>query len=248
MIHGGKSFRRGKIGIIAGSGPEAGIDLWRKILEENRAAFGADFRGDLDAPHVVVHSIPELGLSMEMERFEKEVWTTLERGLRDISGHVDFICIACNTLNYFQDEIDRLPFGAKFVSFYEVVRDYLLRRPGGGGVALLGARQVAGLGGWSPYRRLAGRMEIETFKDPDRVHRLIEDIKKYGPEHPPLAVEFRAILDSLNSGVVLLACTELPLVSVEAPGKELVDVTRLVAREMVARSLSVPVVPDLPEA
>jgi aspartate racemase len=59
-----KSSQRGRIGIIAGSGPEPGIDLWEKNFEEDRAAFDGSFRGDLDALHVVVHSIPGVGLSM----------------------------------------------------------------------------------------------------------------------------------------------------------------------------------------
>ena len=59
---------RPTLGIITGSGPEAGIDLWAKVLRKNMAAFGQDFRGDLDAPRVVVASEPELGLSMDLAR------------------------------------------------------------------------------------------------------------------------------------------------------------------------------------
>ena len=55
---------RKKIGIITGSGPEAGVDLWMKILEENKRVLKENFRGDLDAPDVTIFSIQQLGHSM----------------------------------------------------------------------------------------------------------------------------------------------------------------------------------------
>ena len=43
-------MRRRTIGIITGSGPEAGIDLWVKVLDANKRLLGEGFQGDLDAP------------------------------------------------------------------------------------------------------------------------------------------------------------------------------------------------------
>lgn len=43
---------RRSIGILSGSGPEAGVDLWGKILAANRALLGSAYRGDIDAPRV----------------------------------------------------------------------------------------------------------------------------------------------------------------------------------------------------
>ncbi len=59
---------RKKIGIITGSGPEAGVDLWQKILKINKDILKEDFHGDLDAPNVTIFSVPELGHSMELEK------------------------------------------------------------------------------------------------------------------------------------------------------------------------------------
>jgi len=229
--------KRSKLGIISGSGPEAGLDLWKKILEENRLALGSDFGGDLDAPHVVIHSVPGLGLSMEMAQYEKRVWNILEATIHKISKEVDFFCIACNTLNYFRDKINSLDLSAKFVSFSDVVSSYL-RSPANEGqtTVLLGARPVAALGKWSPYRHLAEDMNFEKVGNLDEWHALIEDIKKFGGNHPPLIMRFQSLLNSLTANTVLLACTELPLLPVHMPDKSLVDVTRLVAKEMVRKS------------
>ncbi|MBL8442639.1 MAG: hypothetical protein JNK52_01215 [Zoogloeaceae bacterium] len=67
---------RSRIGIITGSGPETGVDLWTKVLRANRELLGSDCRGDLEAPEVVIFSVPELDLSMELERNDAAVWQT----------------------------------------------------------------------------------------------------------------------------------------------------------------------------
>ena len=87
-----------RIGIITGSGPEAGLDLWQKVLEENRLAHGLDFRGDIDAPDVTVLSIPELGYSMDLPETTSRVWTALADACERIAPQVDVFAIACNTL------------------------------------------------------------------------------------------------------------------------------------------------------
>ena len=67
------------IGIIAGSGPEAGIDLWTKVLTATQQQLGAVFEGDIDAPRVVIVSEPQLGLSMDLRANEAATWDALAR-------------------------------------------------------------------------------------------------------------------------------------------------------------------------
>lgn len=71
-----------KIGIITGSGPEAGIDLWQKILIENKAILKDKFQGDLDAPNLTIFSVPQLGYSMELEKNYDLVWDILKKKLK----------------------------------------------------------------------------------------------------------------------------------------------------------------------
>lgn len=227
------SVSRNKIGIITGSGPEAGLDLWSKLLQANRAMHGEAFRGDLDAPSVTILSEPELGLSMELDANDEAVWACLKQSAEAIALRVDYYAIACNTLNHYQPQLDALNLPAKLVSFADVVLEFLeeerIDR-----LALLGARPVTDLGPWSHYRRLSGRVEIE-LPDPKRaqqLHRLIYDVKTFGGTVPDVRRRFRAILDALESDTVLLACTELPLIPVEPGRKRLVDVTDLVAHKL----------------
>jgi aspartate racemase len=224
-----------KIGIITGSGPDSGIDLWDKILRANKKLLGAQFRGDLDAPNVTVFSEPTLGLSMELEQNNAAVWDCLRGAAQAMAQRVDYYAIACNTLNYYQPQLEALNLPAKLISFADVALEYL-RQHHIGRVALIGARPVTDLGPWSHYRKLAGQIDIELPKPAQatQLHQLIYDVKTFGANSPEIRARFRAIINSLESHTVLLACTELPLIPIESVHCQLVDMTELVAHKLAA--------------
>lgn len=225
---------RPRIGIITGSGPEAGVDLWTKVLRENRRRMGAQFRHDTDAPAVDIISDPALGLSMELDRTESEVWSALRADAEALDGRVAAYAIACNTLNVFAPRLNELGLTARLISFADVLGAYLRRR-GATRVSLLGARTVAELGAWSPYRCLRSVVDFEPLDESGRMtlHQLIYDVKQYGAEHPGLRDRFASLLGRIQSDTVLLACTELPLIADLETTKYLVDVTQLVAEALV---------------
>lgn len=230
------TFHRKRIGIITGSGPEAGIDLWSKLLQASRELQGTAFRGDLDAPAVTVHSEPSLGLSMELDRNDEPVWNCLRDTAIAIASRVDYYAIACNTLNVYQPRLDALGLPARLISFADVAADFL-RENGIGKVALLGARPVIEFGQWSHYRKLAEHVEVELPRggSAERLHQLIYDVKALGGGAPQLRPQFHALLAELEAPAVLLACTELPLIPIgglDVAGKQIIDVTALVARRL----------------
>lgn len=224
------------IGIISGSGPEAGLDLHAKLLRAQRELLGDRYRGDLDAPRVVTIAEPRLGLSMELPAHDAEVWTVLERVATQLAPQVDVYAIACNTLNVYADRLRRLVLDAELVTVADVssafARDRGLRRLG-----LLGAAPVTDLKAWSAYATLADELDLVTPADPEALHQLIHDVKLAGGSTPELARRLRVIVDELDVDPVLLACTELPLVDCEHAGAETVDVTELLARALVRRAI-----------
>jgi aspartate racemase len=232
-----REIQRKKIGIITGSGPEAGVDMWEKLLQANKLRFGKGYRGDLDAPNVTIISEPNLGLSMEMERNEKIVWHYLKKAASALSPMVNHYAIACNTLNCYQDKLSELKLSASLISFSGVVIDYI-RQNGLKEVCLLGARPVMSLGKWSAYRQLPKIVDIEVLKDAIALHQLIYDIKTYGPSHKDITPRFERILEDIRFDTVLLACTELPLIKNVATDKILLDVTYLVAEKLVEISFA----------
>jgi len=228
---------RASIGIIAGSGPEAGLDLWSKILKRNQSVIGPGFRGDLDAPRVVVVSEPELGLSMDLAANDAAVWAAMQKSLAALAPQVDAFAIACNTLNWYAPRIAELGLSADLVSFQSVLADWIARS-GTKKLALLGAGPVTEMGEWSAYRDLSQLVEVELPGDPHALHHLIEDVKRLGSADTGLRPRFADLVAGLDAEVVLLACTELPLIADIDSSKILVDVTELVAEALVDRSLA----------
>jgi len=225
-----------RIGVIAGSGPEAGIDLWSKILVANRIALGERFRGDIDSPPVVIFSEPRLGLSMDLAKNTDAVWQALRTTVLDIVPHVDVFTIACNTLHYYSPRIRELTGEATFLDVSDVARAYMHRNPSSS-VGLMGATPVAMLDEWSPYLGLHREVGFETPADLGRLHGLIHDIKIAGGENADIRSRFSAIVAGMQASTIFLACTELPLVNAPIEGKTLVDINRLLADELVRHSL-----------
>lgn len=225
-----------RIGIVAGSGSEAGIDLWNKLLRASKASLGDTYRGDVDAPYVIICSSPSLGLSMDMAKHKELVWSELSRTLVEISSFVDCICIACYTMHVFEDQIHTLGLSAEFVSLVGEVVKHLASRnyPT---VGLLTAGAITS----SPSPLLAaldGQCEVERAADPEAVRQLIFDIKAGEPRSPEIVSRFERIIRGMDSEIVILGCTELSLVQIEVEGKELVDGVKLLAGELARRARS----------
>jgi len=226
---------RRKIGIITGSGPEAGLDLWQKILDENKKYLKDKFQGDLDAPDVTVFSIPELGDSMELEKNYNKVWQVLEKNVREICKRVDYFVIACNTLNLYVNKIEKIYLKHKFISTYDVVKDYLIENSLEE-ASLIGALPVIEMKEYSVFKPLQNDFSIEVPKNFKNVHNLIYDVKKYGGQNKSVVNDFKNVVNSLESKNIFLACTELPLINFECEDKNLIDVTQLLAQKLVQKS------------
>lgn len=229
-----RSERR-RIGLVGGSGPEAGADLLTKVIEETKNLMGEKYLGDLDGPRVRVISSPILGLSMELETNDGAVWPELERVFDDIAQQTDYVGIACNTLNYYERQIKAAPRNAELVSVGDVVEHYLTER-GLTSIALLGSSPVTKMDSWSAYRRLTEKFQVEVPEDTAELHQIIYDVKRFGGTNATVIERFGRLVDKLESKTILLACTELPLIDYKNNEKNLVDVTRLLARRLVEKS------------
>jgi len=221
-----------RIGIIAGAGPEAGIDLWRKILENNRNFLGASFRGDIDAPEVIIYSLPELGLAMKFNDNKEKLWDVLRKAILDISGRVDMFCIACNVLHNFSDKIKQLNLPVDFISVIDVVISYV-KNEDIKNIGLLSIGTVMALDDLSPYKNLKNMVEVETPENFNNINELISDIKIYGSENDLIKEKLHNQVMEMDANLILLACTELPLVNLSIPNKKLIDVTDLLADVLV---------------
>lgn len=222
------------IGIITGSGPEAGIDLWLKILKQNREYIGKTFRGDIDAPQLIVHSIPQLGLSMEIRKNDRIVWEYLKTASINLSKDTDLFCIACNTLHYYHPEILNLNLSSEFISMIDAVKDHIIRN-NIKRIALLGVKSVIEMDYWSPYNQLQEITRVEKISNPDKIKlkNLVYNIKKHGSKNREYKECLINIIGKLKSDHIFLACTELPLLDINFPDKNIIDNNELLAKAII---------------
>jgi aspartate racemase len=226
---------RRKIGIITGSGPEAGLDLWQKILDVNKEILRSEYHGDLDAPDVTIFSVPQLGYSMELEKNYDMVWEVLKEAVEGICKKVDYFVIACNTLNVYENKIEEMGLKDRFLSTLDVVKDYI-QSNNLDKVSILGALPVLEMKELSVFKSLNDTFDVEVPKDFKTLHYLIYDVKKNGGNNHKVINDFRCIIDKLESKDVFLACTELPLIKLVYKEKNLIDVTALLAKKLVEKT------------
>lgn len=207
-----------KIGILTGNSPESGMTLWHDILEALRQLYS--YLPDALMPEVHIHSVPEMGLSMELISREREVRDVVMKG---VSGLLNIGCtiitFACNTTIYYEPEIANLceTTGARFVSIAEAcmpaVRRALSQSNGDTRVGLLGIGPVVDMsGGFSGYKRYLEAEGIPVIACP--ADRLAFAVKSKGTG-AALVTDFRKLVTAILPDeplVVILALTEVSMV------------------------------------
>lgn len=129
--------------------------LWRHLNKNIADAMGDAFQGDLSYPKVMMRSIPEMGLSMELAPREDEVWHHLSQAILGLcEDGATHIALACHTTHYFAKHIKAICDGkATFVSMAEVVLNYV-RQQKITDLTIMGIPYVSDLAEWSAYRDL----------------------------------------------------------------------------------------------
>lgn len=237
------------IGIVTGNAPESGIVLWNRVNQRVRELLGDANYGDVSMPRVLVHSEPELGLSMELPERAQPVWQALERAAHGLCRHgADVVTVACNTSQYFAPRLQTLcaQYGARFVSLPHLVATWL-RHHGVDRVALVGIEQVSDLGSWSGYREPFSTFTVERLgpRALARVLALAYQVKQEGPNETGLTLLRDILRQEVTSEHVVLALTELSLLMgrqrrAGRSGKVLIDPLAVCADALVAGFLGLP--------
>lgn len=235
-----KKQRREKIGILTGNGPESGIHLWTEINEILRRELNNHFYGDVSFAPVIVESVPEMGLSMELDTREEETWKAVSRGITSLCAQgATICCIACNTTQYFTPKIQQLcaQFGATYVSLSESLEDYLHKN----NIAefdFLGIKYVTDFEKWSAFKDLQNKYAVVLPEkdDLDKINELAFKVKKDGITGQGI----NKLRDLLNQATktqnVVLALTEISiLMSAQKrnrTSKNYIDTLQVLAEEV----------------
>jgi len=238
---------RRSIAILTGNAPESGIAVWQKVNDFVRELLGKENTGDSSMPPVRVISLPELGMTMELNGRAEDVWAKLAPAIAELCAtDTAILAIACNTTQYFVERIRALtdPAGVEFVCLPEVVAAWLQAQQVRD-VALVGIPYVADLAaGWSAYAEPLREFHVEEL-DERTFAQLIElayRVKEEGATEGGLN-KLRSILNhGVQSSHVVLALTELSMLLARQrrtgrSGKTMVDPLSLYAECLARRWL-----------
>lgn len=208
------------IGILTGNGPESGMALWRKINDSINNGLKAENRmyGDLSYPKVIVHSIPEMGLSMEMDKREEQVWRHLEKAVLNIcKSGVHYLALACHTTQYFENDIKKIcrKHDVVFYSIADVVLEYM-QAHNINNLTIFAIPIVANLGKYSAYTKLKEQyglniksMKPDIEKEIEELGYLIKTLASDEKNSKAINMLGNIIKNGSDGGTALIALTEI---------------------------------------
>ncbi|CAA6824465.1 MAG: Aspartate/glutamate racemase [uncultured Sulfurovum sp.] len=217
-----RKYDRSSIGIITGNGPDSGMFLWKQIndrINDKLSKLGMH-GGDLSYPRVIVNSIPEMGLSMELEAREDEVWNHLKEAVHTLCrSNIHYLTLACHTTQYFEEEIKLIctQYNVIFYSMVDVVEEYI-EKNNLKDLTVFAIPAVSNLGEYSAYGRLKKNKNIEVTSMKSEVEGEMQSLGyhiktlKSGEKDPEAINRLRSLIKKGTNGEnALIALTELSI-------------------------------------
>lgn len=211
-----------QIAIITGNSPESGMLLWESVNECIRQFLGSSCAGDLSMPPVTVFSLPEMGLSMELEERTTATWEAVKGAVtRACVGGCKILALACNTTQYFRSEIEAIceKWGAQFISIPSALQEYA-QANGINRARLFGIGPVTDFVAYSAFRKI-DNLELFPASEEDvlRIEELGFAVKR-GSEKSKNLQKLKSILGQQDTGrekskkplPSVIALTELSLI------------------------------------
>ncbi len=203
-------------GILGGMGPEATIDLMRRIVAHTRA------QDDADHVHCLVDNNPQVPSRIKVLLEGGTVspgpcMAAMGRGLE--AQGADFLCIACNTAHNWRDEVARAV-NIPVLDMIALAAAEAARRAPKARAGILASPAVRLTGLYEAPCRGQGHEPV--FADEAEEARLLGVIRaiKAGRTGDDVRADLKRVVENVlnkGAGVLIAACTELGVIGVEAP-------------------------------
>lgn len=203
-------------GILGGMGPEATIDLMRRVVAHTRAG------DDADHVHLIVDNNPQVPsrIKVLLEGGDVSPGPCLAGMARGLEAQgADFLCIACNTAHNWREEVARAV-TIPVLDMVALASAEAARRAPGGRVGILASPAVRLTGLYEAPLREAGLTPV--YADEAEEARLLAVIRaiKAGDTGASVRAELARVVDHMlgkGAEVLIAACTELGVVGIGAP-------------------------------
>ena len=203
-------------GILGGMGPEATIDLMRRIVAHTKAS------DDADHVHCLVDNNPQVPsrIKVLLEGGDVSPGPCLAGMARGLEAQgADFLCIACNTAHNWHGEVASAV-NIPVLDMVALATAEAARRAPGASVGILASPAVRLTGLYErPFREYGLK---PLFADADAEARLLGVIRaiKAGDTGPSVRADLASVVGHLldkGAGALIVACTELGVIGVDAP-------------------------------
>ncbi len=234
-------FKDHKIGILTGNPPESGMYLWRLINDHIKSELKSKFLGDISYPNIIIESIPDMGISMELGLREEATWKVVENGVvRLCQAGATIIGIVCNITQYYQDRIKTIckSYNATFIPMADALLE-CLEKSEETEFDFLGINYVSDFDQWSAYKVLKKKYKINI--PPDEVLNSIKDLAFLVKKENISGRGINKLRDIINnhttSDNIIIASTEMSLLLFEQhgksrKGKQFIDTLQILANKM----------------
>jgi len=220
------------VGILGGMGPEATVDLMQRIIRLTPAL------DDIDHIRCVVDNNPKVPSRIKaiIEGDGEDPGPCMADMARRLeSWGADFLAIACNTAHYYYEAVSnavKIP----VIHLIDLVVSHVRKtHPDAVKIGMLASPAVRMTG---LYEKRCHAVGIEVvYPDPvfqDRLFNVIKAVKT-GDTSAELVQTYNEICENLNSSgvdAVIIACTELSIISSNLPFKT-IDSAEVLAREII---------------
>ena len=222
-------MRERTIGILGGMGPDATVDLYRRILLHTGA------KTDQEHFHTIIDSNPSIPDRTAAVLYQGEdpspLLGEIARNLENAGA--DFLVMPCNTAHYFLQQIRKCVHIPVLSIVSETIDALCKRFPDARRVGLMATPAVVKT---RLYENPLLERGISTLIPDERSQQLLFDAihsVKAGDRGPEVKADVKAVAQELilaGAEALLLACTEIPLVL----GPEDIDVPVLDTLEVLA--------------
>ncbi len=230
-------FSRKTIGILGGMGPGASADLYSKIIKVCQKSYEAKL--DEDYPPILIYNLPATQMIASLKN-KNRLFSELVYGVKKLeSAGADFIILACNTIHYFLPEL-RQSVSIPILSIMEEVGSMLTKNK----IEKVGLLATTTTVRQKVYENKFKELGISTLvpdkKSQSKLTGIIGRIvsgELNGKDRLYLKSLIK-ILKSRGAELVILGCTDLPLLVTQKNCElQLVDTLQVLADVAVRKSV-----------
>lgn len=225
-----------KLGILAGMGPRSTSPFVELVLDECQKQYNAKY--DIDFPHMIIYSLPT-PFYIDRNVNDEQLSKSIKEGLNYLADTgVDMIAIPCNSAHKYFDEI----VSNVDVPILNIINETMKSIKTNSNVTIFATELTVKSDLYQAGIEEAGCNYIFEDNWQLKVNELISEIKLNGASENALTGwnDLKSLVQSENVDTVILACTDLNVVSNKNDGSlKIIDSSLELAKALIREYIKI---------